>query len=165
MAFGMTETAAPDLFLIALAALELLADTAARSPLLLVVEDVQWLDRPTDDVLAFLARRLEAEPITLLVAIGEDAGLPELRLAGLDAAAAGALLDAHAPRLRRRSPSGCWRRRPKSPGPGRVASRPGRRPARQPGAAAGPAATHRPPGAGLRGTSGGAARHDPHAGC
>jgi hypothetical protein len=40
-----------------LAALELLADTAARSPLLLTVEDAEWLDRPSGDVLAFVARR------------------------------------------------------------------------------------------------------------
>lgn len=42
----MTDRAAPDLFLIALAALELLADSAARVPLLIIVEDGQWLDRP-----------------------------------------------------------------------------------------------------------------------
>ena len=68
-AFGLADVAAPDRFLIALAALELLADTAARSPVLLVVEDAQWLDRPTGDVLAFVARRLESEPIVLLAAI------------------------------------------------------------------------------------------------
>ena len=105
-AFGMADAAAPDRFLIALAALELLADTAARSPLLLVVEDAQWLDRPSGDVLAFVARRLESEPIALLAAVREgyasvlgEAGLPELRLEGLEAAAAGALLAAHAPAL------------------------------------------------------------------
>jgi hypothetical protein len=105
-AFGMADVAAPELFLIALAALELLADTAARSPLLLLVEDAQWLDRPTGDVLAFVARRLESERIVLLAAVREgyasalgEAGLPELRLEGLEAAAAGALLAAHAPTL------------------------------------------------------------------
>jgi hypothetical protein len=45
-AFGMTEVAAPGRFLIALAALELLADTAACAPLLLIVEDAQWLIAP-----------------------------------------------------------------------------------------------------------------------
>jgi predicted ATPase len=82
-AFGMTDAAAPDRFLIALAALELLADTAARAPLLVVVEDAQWLDRSTDDVLAFVARRLASEPIVLLAAVREgqasamgEAGLP-----------------------------------------------------------------------------------------
>jgi DNA-binding CsgD family transcriptional regulator len=105
-AFGMTDVAAPDLFLIALAALELLADTAAGSPLLLLVEDAQWLDRPTAEVLAFVARRLESEPIVLLTTIREgyasalgEAGLPELHLEGLDEAAARALLSSHAPEI------------------------------------------------------------------
>jgi DNA-binding CsgD family transcriptional regulator len=105
-AFGMMEAAPPDLFLIALATLELLADTADQGPLLVVVEDAQWLDRPTDDVLAFLARRLHSEPIGLLVAVREGhsssleyAGVAELRLEGLPAEAAGALLEAHAPAL------------------------------------------------------------------
>lgn len=66
-AFGMTDAAAPDLFLIALAALELLAGAAAHSPLVLIAEDAQWLDRSTAAVLAFVARRLESEPITLLM--------------------------------------------------------------------------------------------------
>lgn len=108
-AFGMTDVAAPDRFLIALAALELLADTAARAPLLVVVEDAQWLDRPTDDVLAFVARRLASEPIVLLAAVREgqasalgEAGLPELRLEGLEEAAAAELLAAHAPALAER---------------------------------------------------------------
>jgi predicted ATPase len=70
-AFGMTDAAAPDLFLIALAVLELLADTAAGSPLLLGVEDAQWLDQPSGEVLTFVARRLESEPIVLLAAIRE----------------------------------------------------------------------------------------------
>jgi DNA-binding CsgD family transcriptional regulator/tetratricopeptide (TPR) repeat protein len=105
-AFGMADVAAPDRFIIALAALELLADTAASGPVLVAVEDAQWLDRPTGDVLAFIARRLESEPIVLLAAVREghasalgEAGLPELRLEGLDAAAADTLLTAHAPPL------------------------------------------------------------------
>jgi AAA ATPase-like protein len=107
-AFGMTDAAAPDLFLIALAVLELLADTAEGSPLLLGVEDAQWLDHPTSDVLAFVARRLESEPIVLLAAIREgyesplvEAGLAELRLEGPDQVATGALLEGHAPELGR----------------------------------------------------------------
>jgi hypothetical protein len=70
----MTGVVAPDLFLIALAAPELLADTAARSPLLLIVEDAQWLDRPSCDVLAFVARRLASEPMVLLAAVREGHG-------------------------------------------------------------------------------------------
>ena len=46
-AFGRTTSAAPDLFLIALATLDLLADAAAHAPLLVIAEDTQWLDRPT----------------------------------------------------------------------------------------------------------------------
>src|SRR5262249_9063818 len=68
-AFGMTAAAAPDLFLIALATLELLSAAAAPSPLLLRVDDAQWLDRSTCDVLAFVARRLASEQIVLLIAI------------------------------------------------------------------------------------------------
>ena len=101
-AFGMTDVAAPDMFLIALASLELLGETAAHSPLMLVVEDAQWLDRPTADVLAFVARRLESEPIVLRDGSDnplETAGLPELGLEALDESAAGALLDLHAPDL------------------------------------------------------------------
>ena len=64
-AFGRTSSAAPDRFLIALAALELLSDAATHAPLLVIAEDAQWLDRPTCDVLTFVARRLESDPITL----------------------------------------------------------------------------------------------------
>jgi len=116
-AFGVTETKIGDVSLIALATLDLLGDVAAHSPLLLLVEDAHWLDQPTCDVLAFVARRLESETIVLLIAIREGyessfalARLSELRVEGLDEAAAGALLDAHAPHLspgaRRRLPCG-----------------------------------------------------------
>jgi hypothetical protein len=104
--FGMSAERAPELFLIGLATLELIGDAAASSPVLLLVEDAQWLDDPSCAVLSFVARRLEAEPTVMLIAIRDgyenpfdDAGLPELRLQGLDANAAGALLDAHAPGL------------------------------------------------------------------
>ena len=70
-AFGMTEGVVPDLFLIALGSLEVLSEAAAGAPLLLIADDAQWLDRPTAAVLAFLARRLDVEPINLL------AGLPD----------------------------------------------------------------------------------------
>lgn len=105
-AFGMTAAAAANLFYIALAALDLLADAAASVPLLLIAEDVQWLDRPTLDVLAFVARRLESDPIVLLAAgrAGLDSplagtGLHELPLAGLGPEACRALLDASFPCL------------------------------------------------------------------
>jgi predicted ATPase len=54
-AFGMTSAPALDLFLIALAALDLLAGAAARAPLLLIADDAQWLDRSAGNVLAFVA--------------------------------------------------------------------------------------------------------------
>ena len=104
--FGMSDDEARELFLVGLAALELIGEKAASSPILLIVEDPQWLDDPSCAVLAFVARRLEAEGIVMLIAIRDgyetafdDAGLPELRLQGLDPTAAGALLDAHAPGL------------------------------------------------------------------
>jgi DNA-binding CsgD family transcriptional regulator len=103
-AFGMSDAAVPDLFLIALATLNLLAETAARAPLLILVEDAQWLDRPTCDVLTFVARRLDSDPIVLIAAIREgfdtpfdQARLPGMSLLPLDGEAAGALLDAVAP--------------------------------------------------------------------
>jgi DNA-binding CsgD family transcriptional regulator len=105
-AFGMTDAAAPDPFLIAMAALELLSDAAARSPVTLIVEDAHWLDRPTADALAFVGRRVESDPIVLLAAIRDgydssllEAGLPELHLDPLADGAAQELLDAHFPEL------------------------------------------------------------------
>jgi AAA ATPase domain len=112
-AFGALDVPAADPFLIALAALNLLACAAERAPLLLVVDEAQWLDPPTANALAFIARRVEAEPIAVLFALRngvagtlDGAGLPELRLGGLDDEAAGQLVDASAgdlaPGLRRR---------------------------------------------------------------
>jgi DNA-binding CsgD family transcriptional regulator len=105
-AFGMGDETSGELFLIGLATLELVSDTAARSPLLLVAEDAQWLDDASCAVLAFVARRLAAEPAAMLIAVRDgfgtavdDAGLAELRLQGLPPEAAAALLDAHAPGL------------------------------------------------------------------
>jgi DNA-binding CsgD family transcriptional regulator len=103
-AFGMAKSvSAPDLFLIALAVLNLLSGAAARAPLLVLVDDAQWLDRSTCDVLAFSARRLEADPLVLVCVLRDgfesvlaDAALPEIHVDGLDAEAAATLLDAQA---------------------------------------------------------------------
>ncbi|MEU9331556.1 AAA family ATPase [Streptomyces sp. NPDC048290] len=96
----------PQFFMIALATLSLLGDAAEQAPVLLVVDDAQWLDAPTLDVLAFVARRLGAEPLGLLAGVREghptplDAlTLPEIRPGALSRAAAEALLDAVEPRL------------------------------------------------------------------
>ncbi len=105
-AFGMADRDSPDLFLIALAALNVLSEVAAQTPVLLVLEDAHWLDRSSTEVLTFVARRLDAEPVLILAAVrdGSDgpldaAGLDELRLEGLDDASSAALLDAVAPAL------------------------------------------------------------------
>ena len=105
-AFGLTDEAAPEHFRIAMAALELVSEVATDAPLVLVVEDAHWLDRPTSDALAFVARRIESDPILLLAAIRDgypsalgDAGLPEHTVAALDDTTAAALLDAVAPEL------------------------------------------------------------------
>ena len=54
-ALGRADAVAPDLFLVALATLNLLGDTAAGASVLLLVEDAHWLDRASGDVLAFIA--------------------------------------------------------------------------------------------------------------
>jgi DNA-binding CsgD family transcriptional regulator len=106
-AFGIAESGAPDLFLIGLAALGLVAERATETPLLFVVEDAHWLDRSSSEALKFVARRVESDPAFLLFAVREgvsspfdDAGLPELPVAGLDPRASNALLDLGATTLR-----------------------------------------------------------------
>jgi DNA-binding CsgD family transcriptional regulator/tetratricopeptide (TPR) repeat protein len=99
-AFGIAGGDAPDLFLVGLATLGLIAERAAETPLLVVVEDAHELDRSSSQVLQFVARRIESDPVVLIFAVREgvpssfdEAGLHELRLAGLDADASNALLD------------------------------------------------------------------------
>lgn len=97
-AFGIEDGKSPNPFLIALGALELLSDRAAEAPLLLLVEDAHWLDRPTADVLLFVARRIDSEPILLLLSTRDAAGAIEAGLAGLEVSRlsdgdAGKLLD------------------------------------------------------------------------
>jgi DNA-binding CsgD family transcriptional regulator len=102
-AFGLAAAHGDDRFLIALGILGLLAEVAEEGPLVCLVDDVQWLDKPSVDALTFTARRLEAEGIVLLFTAPEDphplasAGLPELRLGGLDPEAAAALLTEGSP--------------------------------------------------------------------
>ncbi|MGH3302436.1 MAG: AAA family ATPase [Streptosporangiaceae bacterium] len=99
VAFGLGSGDNPDPFLVALAALSLLAQTSEEQPLLCVVDDTQWLDQASAQVLGFVGRRLLAEPIALVFAARTPvaspdhlAGLPELRLGALDEESARALL-------------------------------------------------------------------------
>ncbi len=105
-AFGMADSTNPEPLMIALATLDLLGEAAARRPLLLIVEDAHWLDRPTADVLAFVGRRLGSDPIVLVAGICDgyqspllEAGLAQLHLDGLSQHSARALLDQHFPQL------------------------------------------------------------------
>ncbi len=89
--------AGPNLFLVGLATLSLLSEAAQERPLLCAIDDAQWLDRASAQVLAFVARRLLAESVVLLVAAtrataGKYGRLPELVVEGLRDADARALL-------------------------------------------------------------------------
>jgi DNA-binding CsgD family transcriptional regulator len=98
-ALGLAPAQGHDRFLVALAVLSLLSELAEERPLLCVVDDTHWLDPASADALLFVARRLEAEGIALLLASSDTGGvalrrsdLPELAVAGLDADASDALL-------------------------------------------------------------------------
>jgi DNA-binding NarL/FixJ family response regulator len=90
----------PDAHLVALGVLDLVAEAAEDAPVLLVAEDVQWLDASTISVLAFLARRLESESVVFLATVRpghytrlDEARLPELTLPPLDPGASTALIE------------------------------------------------------------------------
>jgi AAA ATPase domain len=72
VAFGITVGAPPEPFALAMATLDLLADAAAEQPLLVVAEDLQWLDPATVGVLRFIGRRLEHDPVVLLATTRDD---------------------------------------------------------------------------------------------
>src|SRR5215207_1033561 len=98
-ALGVGDDRPPEHLRIALAVLDLLSDASTDSPLLLVAEDAHWLDQPSVDVLSFVARRLESDPIVLVAAAREgyptvfsSGELPELRLQPLDPESATRLL-------------------------------------------------------------------------
>src|SRR5262249_5064272 len=87
VAFGLSAGGVPDRFLVGLAALSLLSEVAAERPLLCVVDDAQWLDLVSAQVLGFVARRLLADPVALVVAAREPgaefSGLREMFVEGL----------------------------------------------------------------------------------
>src|SRR6476660_5788369 len=98
IAFGMGPGPTPDRFLVGLAVLNLLSDAAEPQPLLCVVDDEQWLDRASAQVLGFVARRLVAESVGMVFAArvpsSDIAGLSDLTVEGLPEADARALMDA-----------------------------------------------------------------------
>jgi DNA-binding NarL/FixJ family response regulator len=103
-ALGLAPSAEPDRLLVSGAVLGLLAAASERMPVVCVVDDAQWLDKPSADALVFAARRLRAERVAMLFTtrVGEpdrfDAqGVPDITVEGLDDDAAASLLAAHAP--------------------------------------------------------------------
>ena len=98
VALGLASGEVPDRFLVGLAVLGLLSAAAEERPLLCLVEDAQWLDAASGMVLGFVARRLLAESVAIVVAVREPNtrhdfdGLPELPLRGLDVEDARTLL-------------------------------------------------------------------------
>ncbi|MFI7418660.1 AAA family ATPase [Nonomuraea sp. NPDC049684] len=102
-AFGLSAGTPPDRFLVGLAVLSLLADAAGKGPLVCLVDDAQWLDQVSAQTLAFVARRLLAEPIGLVFSVRgqhlepELRGLPQLDVGRLSDSDARALLDSVTP--------------------------------------------------------------------
>jgi hypothetical protein len=96
VAFGLSSGQSPDRFLVGMAVLSLFSEVAEEQPLLCVVDDAQWLDRASAQVLVFVARRVLAESVALVLATrdpaGELEGLPELVVEGLRNGDAHALL-------------------------------------------------------------------------
>jgi DNA-binding CsgD family transcriptional regulator len=98
VAFGLHAGPAPDRFVVGLAVLGLLSEAAGEGPLVCVVDDAQWLDQASAQIIGFVARRLLAEPVAVVCAartgVGDDvlAGLPQLAIEGLDDGDARSLL-------------------------------------------------------------------------
>lgn len=87
----------PDRLIIGVAVLSLLSELSERGPVLVVVDDVRWIDEGSRDVLAFVARRVGDEPLAVLVGARDETefpGFPLVALGPLDPLAAAALLDA-----------------------------------------------------------------------
>ncbi|MFD8565520.1 AAA family ATPase [Streptomyces sp. NPDC059639] len=99
VAFGMAAGDPPDRFLVGLAVLTLLTRASETRPVLVLVDDAQWLDQVSLQTLEFVARRLLAEAVAMAFAVrdpeGQTAlnGLPALQIDGLDTLAAGELLE------------------------------------------------------------------------
>src|SRR4051794_28772065 len=98
-AFGLRAGEAPDRFLVSLAVLGVLGEATAHAPVICLIDDAQWLDRASSQVLAFVARRLLAEPVGLVFASrqldhdDELHGVPAVAVEGLGYDDACALLE------------------------------------------------------------------------
>ena len=94
--FGLRLGVAPDRFLVGLAVLSLLSEVAEERALLCVLDDAQWLDQASALTLAFVARRLEADPVGIVFSAREPREelrkLPQLEVQGLVNSDARALL-------------------------------------------------------------------------
>ncbi|MBL1076902.1 AAA family ATPase [Nocardia sp. 2] len=104
-AFGQAEAEEVNRFLVGAATLTLLAELAAETPTLLLVDDAQWVDQSSMDALLFAARRFGADATAMILGVRDTAlpfatpGIATLRLSGLPRAAALALLDRCTPGL------------------------------------------------------------------
>jgi len=105
-AFGVSERLEPEPFRVALAAFQLVCDLAEAGPVVLIVDDAQWIDQSSMRALTFIARRLDSEPVALVAAIRsgrrtllDDAHLPTLDVERLSVSASATLLDQRAPEL------------------------------------------------------------------
>ncbi len=99
VAFGLGSGEPPDRFIVGLAVLSLLSEIAETQPLVCLVDDAQWLDQASAQILEFVARRLAAESVLLVFAVREPGGstdmvgLPELRVGPLNDPDARSLLE------------------------------------------------------------------------
>jgi DNA-binding CsgD family transcriptional regulator len=97
-AFGLEVGDPADRFLVGLAVLNLLSEVAEAQPLVCLLDDMQWVDQASAQVLGFVARRLGAESVVMIFAIRQPwddrhlAGLPELAIGPLPDTDARALL-------------------------------------------------------------------------
>jgi DNA-binding CsgD family transcriptional regulator/tetratricopeptide (TPR) repeat protein len=106
VALGLSDGSPPQRLVVANAVSALLRRVSSHRPVLALVDDVQWTDRPTAEVLGYVARRLHGTRTGLLTAARtgeqsffERAGLPELELGPLDEQAARTLLASRFPTL------------------------------------------------------------------